>query len=597
MNAPLVDETAAFFLRDAGKRLHRIIVLALGYFFFAALLYCRLLCPGDLASWNWDHLPGLWFAIFAPLFWLDWINFSHARYLFVYREHFPQHDAMHHCVVYASECLYKILLCVHLASPSLRPYLTLKTIMIPYIAGYVLHLLGHFVPQVDEQERPEGCNGIAGMLSELGRFLMFVLVVSLSVKVDNEAMIVYDWQSIFWTFEGIISIAVVLLLPVCLVSMGRNQSMALMLTWAVASAVGLNVVSFISVYHVATILSQQLCPPSLPCLICQPCRDHLNWALWPWLIYLPAFAVGTKLMKPRLAAALHHSRYQVPRDSNQHATHGLSAPQPFVLPFVMFRITPTYYSRTCETAGMDLNASGTQCDVATRAAPSSFLSSSSNLRTSVDVSGSILSARGSIYEDIVGEQLCFICYAERPDVVLLECGHAGMCVGCALSLPVRHPGQGPPCPICRTSVTCFLRLRHDLPLPMGLFASSSRPRPAVTSLSSTARSLASSIQPEDIAEQAVFVDVEQGDGEAGRAESPVSLLRDDTATSMTAQPRREPIARRSGGAGTFRAPIWPASARRHAVTVEVVERGGGSRDATAIRRLTNMFQGRPVPPG
>merc|ERR1719414_2562263 len=76
-----------------------------------------------------------------------------------------------------------------------------------------------------------------------------------------------------------------------------------------------------------------------------------------------------------------------------------------------------------------------------------------------DPSTSILSARGSTFIEIVeSEQLCFVCYDQFPDSVLLECGHAGLCVGCSSHLLDRQ-GRQAFCPICRAPVSCVLRLR------------------------------------------------------------------------------------------------------------------------------------------
>ena len=52
------------------------------------------------------------------------------------------------------------------------------------------------------------------------------------------------------------------------------------------------------------------------------------------------------------------------------------------------------------------------------------------------------------------EELCFICFAQRPDVTMLPCGHRGQCHMCAqrlLSIDRR-------CPMCRASVVGVLLL-------------------------------------------------------------------------------------------------------------------------------------------
>merc|ERR1719453_2260900 len=113
------------------------------------------------------------------------------------------------------------MLCLWLSITYFQSLMSLQVVMLPYSCGYVLHfVLGHFVP-LEEGERAEGCNAVASLLSELGRFLEFVLIVSLSLKVDRVSDAVYDWQAAFWPcwgLEGIILLLDVLLLPVCLIS-------------------------------------------------------------------------------------------------------------------------------------------------------------------------------------------------------------------------------------------------------------------------------------------------------------------------------------------------------------------------------------------
>ncbi|CAE7946994.1 unnamed protein product, partial [Symbiodinium sp. KB8] len=93
----------------------------------------------------------------------------------------------------ASLPVLQVLLCVYLMFREVRKYLTLKVVMLPcagtadalagvwysrYAVGYMLHfILGHF-----DNERAEGCNVVSSLFSDLGRFLCFVLVVSISMK-------------------------------------------------------------------------------------------------------------------------------------------------------------------------------------------------------------------------------------------------------------------------------------------------------------------------------------------------------------------------------------------------------------------------------
>merc|ERR1712083_89219 len=86
---------------------------------------------------------------------------------------------------------------------------------------------------------------------------------------------------------------------------------------------------------------------------------------------------------------------------------------------------------------------------------------------SVDHASSLLSARGSSWQELVeSEQLCFICYDNPPEAVLLECGHAGMCRACALQLMTRRNR----CPVCRRRISNAVQLQFDQRIPPDLFA-------------------------------------------------------------------------------------------------------------------------------
>jgi hypothetical protein len=49
---------------------------------------------------------------------------------------------------------------------------------------------------------------------------------------------------------------------------------------------------------------------------------------------------------------------------------------------------------------------------------------------------------------------CIVCMERPPDAVLLECGHSGLCVGCATVLWV----QARHCPLCRQSFAAVMRI-------------------------------------------------------------------------------------------------------------------------------------------
>lgn len=457
----------------------------------------------------------LWAVVFLPLFLLDWRNLAHLQYLRDNRLRFITHDSQRYALMITTECGYKVLLCVYLMFREVRKYLTLKVVMLPYAVGYMLHfILGHFVP-IEDNERAEGCNVVSSLFSDLGRFLCFVLVVSISMKVDNASSVMYDWEAAFWPcwgLEGVIALVVLLVLPACMLSTFADRRKLMMLTWVVFSGLGLGAVSFVSMYNIAFILDNELCskPPFTPSSGSVRCSQKLQLSIWPWLIFLPSFAIATTLAKRPLAQALHDAWYQPGRAPENPVPSVVQRDLP--PPRVMFRVTATYYSRHWEAA-LDVDTPG-----ATGSAVASIA------RTSLDPSASILSARGAAYEEIVeSEQLCFICYDQVPQAVLLECGHAGMCVSCALQLMERRAGQAI-CAICRSPISNVVRLRADMSLPSSLFA---RPRPSSSS---------------------------------SRSQSAALLLE---AGNL--------------GTGSSDRETWPAAAKRAAVVVEAVRRQGGGR--------------------
>ncbi|CAM9635772.1 unnamed protein product [Chrysoparadoxa australica] len=55
-------------------------------------------------------------------------------------------------------------------------------------------------------------------------------------------------------------------------------------------------------------------------------------------------------------------------------------------------------------------------------------------------------------------KMCYVCEDQAPDAVLLDCGHGGLCYGCAQNLAQQGDNS---CPICRKQVVTVLRLPHD----------------------------------------------------------------------------------------------------------------------------------------
>jgi len=58
-------------------------------------------------------------------------------------------------------------------------------------------------------------------------------------------------------------------------------------------------------------------------------------------------------------------------------------------------------------------------------------------------------------EDGLGGDLCWICCQGEREVVILECGHGGICFACAERCARKRP---PLCPMCRTRITQIVRI-------------------------------------------------------------------------------------------------------------------------------------------
>lgn len=470
------DQAYQFFLDDAGRRLDRWIEAAVCYGMFASLLYCKLLSPGGEHFWLWMRPPALWLIVFLPLFVLDWLNLRHFLYMLRNRNWFPRQEPHRYLLICMSECVYRVLLCVYLGekhSDSVRKVLTLRVVMLPYVVGYSLHFFLGNLAATDGSPRAEGCNAISALVAELGRFLQFVLIVSLSLKVDQLNDLYYTWRAAFWPcwgLEGILILLLALLIPVCIFTWLVDRARLLMLCWIIATAMGLGAATFISMYNITNLLDGKDCrgPPPWPMGKSEECRKLLNFSLWPWLIYLSAFAFVTALTKRKLTFALHTAWYQRPRETSGAQASLIPDSAPLPAPQIMFRVTPTFYRRTWEPSPSllhrEMNGGG-----------STASRSESSIR-GLDESMSYLEAFvDRSFADIVeSKNLCYVCYEARPQTVLLECGHAGLCSPCAEQLrrprgSEGHVSREATCPICRAQIVTVMRLRPDLPVPSSLF--------------------------------------------------------------------------------------------------------------------------------
>lgn len=59
---------------------------------------------------------------------------------------------------------------------------------------------------------------------------------------------------------------------------------------------------------------------------------------------------------------------------------------------------------------------------------------------------------------------CYICVERRPDAVVMECGHGGMCFKCAQQLESTSPAQ---CPVCRKPIQQVLRFERIMSVRSG----------------------------------------------------------------------------------------------------------------------------------
>lgn len=527
------DEAYFFFHRDTFRRLSRVVELACAYFVFALFLFFRLVCPGGYQDWQWFMSPFWWVAVFSPLFCIDIRNFQHARYLKKNQDRFVPLDSLRYHIIIGSEFLFKVFLCVWLAAPAIHK-MSLKIVMLPYVCGYVVHfVLGHFVPIEEDLVRAEGCNAVAWLTSELGRFLEFVLLISLALKAGDNSNHMYSWQAAFWPgwgLVGLVGLIVCLVVPFCVVSAFVHRPRTLMLTWIILVALGLAIATGLSITNLSSLLKDSMCPGdivgdlgSTEEELIGDCRAHIAGALAPWLLFLSLFALVTTVLKRQLSQTLHDAWYQVPVVMQDQGGQGVARLVPEIVevlpaPELMFRITPTYYARqpVLDDLPESLGASslgnssvvvaqitggshysavpsslrGTYSMIPSTREGASTAAAGAGLGISVapgsvwqgastfatmhrlsDHAGSVMSARGGAYAELVeSEQLCFICYDQFPDGILLECGHAGMCAECATRMMDRARAN---CPICRTVISQVARMLTRAPVPKALFRTAS----------------------------------------------------------------------------------------------------------------------------
>ena len=73
-----------------------------------------------------------------------------------------------------------------------------------------------------------------------------------------------------------------------------------------------------------------------------------------------------------------------------------------------------------------------------------------NKNNKIPVSEEIQSNLGSAYE----ENLCYICFADPPNCIFLECGHGGICLNCSIDTMKKSNF----CTLCRTEISQILEI-------------------------------------------------------------------------------------------------------------------------------------------
>jgi len=500
---------SGFLLRDTQLSLRRLLEHNTALFMTFVMLYILFVCPFHSCGSPWMPGAGLWVLVFLPLFVLDVRRYRHAQYLKHNAPRFPPYECLRYSLMAGSESIYRLLLFIRLAIP--LGGLPLSVSIIPFIAGYVVQFCvgtsGFYEAFVlcfrGEPDRPTGFNAIASMLRELRTTVLIILCVFLTLKAEHPFGIHYHWVEAFMPYWGLIGIGsmvnMFLLLAVVNFAISGTPGWPALL-WTSLYVSGLIIASCISVLNLGEMLDANSCPNFESCRSSGVCKQYFEHIFFPWMIFFPTFIIGTFLTEGKLADLLHNSWFQPGRSEVLERVQPTQAVPNFMempLPKVMFQITATYYSRTYDPLFMDereqqlsrvsgvsiantlgslkklslSRISSQQSVVALSCASASVHHQSSEAVSWKDVSGSILSARGSSHNEIVEtDQVCFICFENPPDAVLLECGHAGVCVECALGL--MHRQAASQCSICRAYITNVVKLRRDLAVPSHLF-----PRP------------------------------------------------------------------------------------------------------------------------
>jgi hypothetical protein len=408
----VLEETAElreFIAKDTMRRVRSWIRVSTIYITFCLSLGAQLIYGVD--QW-WA-----WVLAFAPLYVLDVDRWFTWKYLWRHRRFFPPKEPLRHVVIGLADSIFRTGVLVHIA----WGVLSAKTLAIPFMIGYAIQFflgsIGAF--QDDGSMWQEGAASVSHILLELGRFVEFLFVISVCAKADDSDPS-FTWRSALWPSWGVVAAAaltVLVLAPLTCFSMCIDRRAAALLGWVTFSLAGVACSMQVSVGHLSTLLDHGTCVGAE--LQSTACRGELAYVFVPWIAFFSLFALGTAAIRFRLGREL-NDFWNVPSDTTE-------VQQP---PRELLRCSPTYYQR-------NLSADPVQ-SVASQAAASLLESFRlDSIRASIDAN------------------LCFICADNQPDAVLLECGHAGMCVECSYQL---FRTRGPQCPMCRDVVVHVMRV-------------------------------------------------------------------------------------------------------------------------------------------
>lgn len=451
--------------RDVAVWIDLAISRALACLCFLLLLYGHFI-PVAGFSWFHGHGGGMWFVVFFPLFLFYLRLLLFAMYL---KRRNASRELLQHCIQTVGELVWIILVCISLAFPG---SVSMEVAVVPYAAGWTVPFLLRHLSCGEPTE--DGVVGsflaVTSWLGEIGGFLIFAEVLTLSLTSSQTPFNERLWPC--WFILGLATVVVVVLLPTASVTMIWDRPLAWTLMWVLAFVAGFGLVLLLGMLNLNN----------------DPSQQDMSAALLPATVYLSIVSFVALCGRKSIVARLHTAFKPPPAPPTRSQRQ---------VPSVMFRLSPTYYSRYFSkeveetVAQMDsigsrpegavwkttssmmqsrqlFRSSASQLSSASgRSLASSLVSSVTSASESIDQASVNMAARGSMYSEMVEqENKCFICYDRAPDAIFLECGHAGTCIPCAVEWENLHHK----CSICRRAISNVVKIRRDLEVPRNLFA-------------------------------------------------------------------------------------------------------------------------------